>query len=78
MTEQEAIRRLRELWEHAPPGQKALAPLLFGIKYADELEGHSLQRIAEQSSQPSYSVEIGYGMKLAEYVTLDQPLWREE
>ena len=37
MTEQEAIRLLRKLWEQAPPGQKALAPILFGIKYADEL-----------------------------------------
>ncbi len=78
MTEQKAICMLRDLYEHAPEGMKAVAPILFGLKYADELAGHSLARIAAQGSRACYDVELRYGVKLAEYVTLDRPLWREQ
>lgn len=75
MTEQEAIRKFRALYERAPLGEKALAPIIFGLKYADELVGLSINRIAIESGHRTYHVGIRHGRKLAKYVTLDQPLW---
>ena len=76
MTEARAIAILRDLYEHAPYGKKPLAPLLFGLKYADELAGLSLASIADQGSRACYEPELRYGVKLAEYAKLTRPLWR--
>lgn len=79
MTEAEAIAILHDLYEHAPRDKQVLGILLFGVKYADELAGHSLASIASQATgKAHYAGEIKHGMNLAEYVMLTRPLWREQ
>ena len=78
MTEAEAVTILHDLYEYAPRGKQVLGIQLFGIKYADELAGHSLASIAEQATgKAHYEGEINQGKKLAEYVKLIRPLWDE-
>ena len=61
--------KLRDMREAAPHGRKIAAVHLFGIIYAQELEGMDLQTIAVRAGcRPSLSGEIRKGVVLAEYV----------
>ncbi len=71
MTTEEAIKILSNMYSRAPYGERALQLHLFGIKYADQLEGLSLRDIAEKATgYRSYGDEINKGRNLARYVTL--------
>ena len=71
MTNQEAARTLREMYSGARKGDVALQFLLFGIKYAADLDRLNVSQILEAAElPPSYSTEISKGRKLARYVVL--------
>ena len=71
MTEDDAIRRLRDMYRNAPYREKAASIHLFGIKYANELSNLNLKAIAEQATgHESYHSEIHKGIRLAKYVQL--------
>lgn len=71
MTTEEAIRILSDMYHHAPEGEMALQVHLFGIKYADQLEGLPLQEIGERATgRLGYHAEINKGRNLARYVKL--------
>ena len=71
MTEDDAISKLREMYENAAPNEMAVNIHLFGIKYADELAGLNLKNVARQATgRVSYHTEIRKGINLAKYVAL--------
>ena len=72
MTVDEAAQILRKMYDASKPIRKQGSALyLFGIKYADELDGLSTSEIALRAGMPSnYSAEINNEIRLAEYVQL--------
>ena len=71
MTIDELAEKLRAMWEAAPEGARTPMVHLFGIKYADELNGMNLKDIAELAGRPrSMGTEIYKGSRLAQYVTV--------
>ena len=69
MTIQELADELGRMYNTAPQGEQVMMIHLFGIKYADELRGLSLNDLAEQAGIPrSYGTEINKGRNLAKYV----------
>ena len=63
------VTELKKMYKTAPEGYQMTYVHLFGIRYAVELSKHSLKNIAiEATSKDSLHVEIGKGVKLAEYV----------
>ena len=71
MSEGEAIRILRNMYQNAPAGEQKTFIHLFGIKYADELNGVSINSVAKQATgSNSYGTEIRNGIRLAKYVQL--------
>ena len=73
MTLDELVAKLQEMYENAPYGEKPVSVVRFAIEYASELERWSnaaVARAAHLTPKDSYSVEIGYGRKLAKYVNL--------
>ena len=61
--------KLRDMRQAAPRGRKIAAVHLFGIIYAQELEGMDLETIAVRAGcRPSLGGEIRKGVVLAEYV----------
>ena len=59
------------MYSGAPKGEMVLQIHLFGIKYADQLEGLSAQEIAKGATgNESYDTEINKGRNLAKYVKL--------
>ncbi len=71
MTEEEAVRILRDMYQNAPAGEKTTLIHLFGIKYADVLRGVSINFVAEQATgSDKYGTEIRKGIRLAKYVQL--------
>ncbi len=69
MTGQEAGRKLREMYDSAPYGEQVAQIHLFGIKYADELEGLTNAEIVRHSGlYESYITEVAKGRRLAKYV----------
>ena len=73
MSLEELADKLRAMWEAAPEGARSPMVHLFGIKYADDLEGMNLQDIAELAGRPrSMGTEIYKGCRLAQYVTEKQ------
>ena len=76
MTLEEAAYRLWKMYDEAPRGEKAIAPIVFGIRHSDEVKRYSASAIVRQSTIPgSYSVEVGYGSKLADHVVLRGDGW---
>ncbi len=62
---------LREMYDKAPDNEKALSIHLFGIIYAEQLEGLSKKEIVMGEGLPvSYQTELNKGMNLARYVEL--------
>lgn len=75
MTVDELAAKMREAHRNAPSGKKPVSIILFAIKYASELDAvdnnQAVATAAHLTDANSYSVEIGYGRKLAKYVTLN-------
>lgn len=69
MTEEELGTILRESKANAPLGEKGIAPILFGIRYADELSKVSVRAVQRFAEIEKWS-EVGKGIKLARYVTI--------
>ena len=66
---EEAAVILKEMYDGAPPGEKAISVILFGIKYARELEGvPTTALVARSGVRSSYDIEVNYGKNLATYV----------
>lgn len=62
---------LHDAWAQAPEGEIVVRIHLFGIKYADELQGVDLRALVDAAEIPKpYATEIRKGMRLADYVTL--------
>ena len=75
MTVDELAAKMREAHRDALSGEKPVSIILFAIKYASELDAvdnnQAVATAAHLTDANSYSVEIGYGRKLAKYVTLN-------
>ena len=57
----------------APDGEKVAHIHLFGIRYADELDGLNLDDLLDLAGERrSYKTEIAKGRKLSKYVTIRQ------
>lgn len=70
---EEAARLLRDMYNTAPPGEKAVSIHLFGIKYADEIRSMSPEEVAARAEVPvSYGTEIRKAINLAKYVELKE------
>ena len=79
MTVGEAAAVLKRMYENAPRGEKSTSLHLFGIKYADDLVGLSVEEVVRKSGIPkSYHVEINKGRRLAKYVQIkgDSQSWQ--
>ena len=75
MTLDEAAEILRRMRREAKPRQEmSIQAILFGIKYHKELRGLSLKDISSRIGvgPETCSVEIRYGMRLAQYVELKE------
>lgn len=71
MTSDQLVKALREAYSVAPKGDKVVAIHLFGIRFAEELEGHNTHEIAERAGiSRSYGTELRKGMRLAHHVTI--------
>jgi len=58
-------------YHNAEKGEAVVAIHLFGIEYADHLDGHSLKEICTLANVPaSYVTEIHKGIRLAEFVIM--------
>ena len=68
----ELAQKLREMYDTAPKGEKALRVHLFGIKYAAELSRIPPGAVAKRAGLDNYGVEINKARNLAKYVTLKQ------
>ncbi len=65
MSEQELINQLKEMYDTAEKGKKVANIHLFGMTYAEELNGKQLKKIAKEATgQESYHSEISKGMNL--------------
>ncbi|WP_159021266.1 hypothetical protein [Formosa sp. L2A11] len=75
MTLLELGSKLRENYDKAQKGNKALAIYLFGIQYAKEIRGseYSILDILKQANLPKgYNSIINASIKLSDYVTLNK------
>jgi len=72
LTEHQAIQMLEDAYERAPIGEKMLSIQLFGIRYADQLEGKSLSKLASEATGKRLGVQLAYGVKLAQHVVLKE------
>ncbi len=75
MTVDELGEKLKEEYRNAPENEKAASVVLFSIKYAsalDELNNNAAVARAANLTPPKndWGTEIGYGRKLAKYVSL--------
>ncbi|QHQ34819.1 HTH-like domain-containing protein [Algicella marina] len=68
--EHQAAEVLRERYDAAPERDKMLAIHLFGIEFADRLDGLSINKISELALDRQLGPQIRAGMKLAKYVRL--------
>ena len=72
MTLDEAAKILGEMRENAPRGEKEIQAILFAIKYHDRIEGISHEELSSLvgNGPDTCSMELRYGVKLSNYVTL--------
>ena len=67
----EAVRKLAQTYQAADNGEKTVAAVLFGIRYADEISGMDITRMSKDALDGKYMASrIRVGMKLAKWVTL--------
>lgn len=65
----EASKILREMYQKADKKEKAVSIHLFGIKYAQQIEGMPAKDIVIGADLPeSYKTEVRKGINLAKYV----------
>lgn len=63
--------KLEEAYNSAPEGERTIAMIVFGIKYADHIRGDTLsQLVARTELDPGVYLAIRKGRKLAEYVEI--------
>lgn len=75
MTFEQLTGELRQRYETAEKREVALAIHLSGIQFADALEGHAINAIAESATgHSSYGTEIRKGMRLSKHVVLKSQL----
>ena len=68
MTLDQAARALRAMYDDPATG-KAVSVHLFGIRYAEQIQGLDAREIARRAAIPeSYGTEIRKGITLAAYV----------
>lgn len=71
MTTEELTRALRDAVLGAEEGNKVVAIHLFGIRYAEALNGRNLTDLVDRAGLgKSWVTEIRKGVRLAEFVTL--------
>ena len=71
MTSDQLVKALKDAYASAPKGDKVVAVHLFGIRFSDELKGHSTHEIAERAGiSKSYGTELRKGMRLAPHVSI--------
>lgn len=71
MTSEQLASELKRRYDSAPDGGKATAIHLFGIQFADELQGHRIKEIAEAGTgHASNKTDIRNGMRLSKHVML--------
>ena len=71
MTTEELARELRDAIHGADAGGKVVAIHLFGIRYAEALDGRNLHDLAARAGLgKSWATEIRKGVRLAEHVML--------
>lgn len=71
MTTEELTRALRDAVLGAEDGNKVVAIHLFGIRYAEALDGRNLTELVDRAGLgKSWVTEIRKGVRLAEFVTL--------
>ena len=76
MNLQDAAYRLSKMYEDAPPGEKTIAPIIFGIRHSDAVRQYTSSAIVRQSLIPqSYSAAVSYGSRLAGHVVLRDGDW---
>lgn len=69
MTSSQISDEFKKRYRSAERGMTAVTVHLFGIEFAESLQGHSLKEICQNASVPqSYSTELRKGMRLAEFV----------
>lgn len=86
MRTEELGQILREMYDTAPPNCMVTMIHLFGIQYADQLQGEKfisrVREVAKAANLEKYIPEIYKGKRLAEYVTRkgakEKPLSKEE
>lgn len=79
MNEEELICRLKEMYTHAEKGKQVANIHLFGIKYADELNGKVLKNIAiEATGNESYASEISKGINLKSLLQSELSITNEQ
>ena len=72
MNESELAEMLWRIYRDAPKGERVTVSLLFGIKYAAELEGRMNKEFVRRAGLPAnYASEIRKGMNLSKYVDLN-------
>jgi hypothetical protein len=70
---EDAAKILARMYSTAPDREKAMQVHLFGIKYAEHIDGMPLQELAGRAGIPeSYGTEIRKGINLARHVRLKQ------
>jgi hypothetical protein len=70
MTLDEAARRLAAMY-HDPATGKVVSIHLFGITYAEAIDGMSLEEVVVGAGlNKSYQTEVRKGMNLARYVSI--------
>lgn len=66
------IQTLKVCYEDALKDEVKTSIHLFGIKFANELDDHSVNDIAEAATgHRSYGTELRVGMRLAKHVTVN-------
>ena len=73
-TEDDLAGILRRMYQNAPHGEQTTALHLFGIRYVAELSAPSvnINRMVERAGiGDSYYTEVRKGMRLAQYVELN-------
>lgn len=73
----EASRLLAKMYLKAPDKEKVLSIHLFGILYANELDGIPIKEVVLRAELPvSYQTEVRKGMRLAKYVNVvSKDMW---
>lgn len=73
MTETQLAEILKQRYQNAENREMVTAIHLFGIEFVRELEGVSLNNVAELGTgHRSYGTELRKGLRLAKYVALKQ------